>query len=90
LDIILNVTDVCNWLDLLWLAHNRQIDTLKKEAIDQLSKLINIENVVPVLVCAHAIGEKKVHSPFDWKRIEREGIEICIFLLEFTHCHVWW
>jgi hypothetical protein len=49
-----------NWLDLLWLAHNRQMSALKSEAIEQLPKLINIENVVSVLVCAHTIGEKKV------------------------------
>jgi hypothetical protein len=53
-----------NWLDLLWLAHNRQMSALKSEAIEQLPKLINIENVVAVLVCAHTIGEKKVSSFF--------------------------
>jgi hypothetical protein len=51
-----------NWLDLLWLAHNCKMSDMKNEAIENLSKLINIENVVPVLVCAHTTGEKKLRS----------------------------
>lgn len=50
------------WLDKLWLAHTIGDATLLADAADELEKLINVENVLPVLFCAHQVGAKPLRS----------------------------
>jgi len=57
-----NDTGPYNWLDLLWFAHHTNNNDLKDKAAKELESLINIENVVQVMTCAHSCGEKSLRS----------------------------
>jgi hypothetical protein len=49
-----------NWLDIMWLAHNRAMTELENKAVVQLSQNINVDNVVQILIGAHHCGAKGV------------------------------
>jgi len=46
----------------LWFAHHTENADLKRQAVEKLCELINIENVVSVLVAAHTAGEKPLRN----------------------------
>jgi hypothetical protein len=52
----------CNWLDYLWFAFHIENEELLKNAIDQLSNIINVDNVVSVLVSAHTVRAKELRD----------------------------
>jgi len=52
----------CNWLDFLWFAHHINNEELANNAIDQLTKIINVDNVVSVLVTAHTVSAKDLRD----------------------------
>lgn len=45
---------------MLWLSYHIEEKHLKSVAVQKLGALLNVENVVAVLVGAHAAGEKEV------------------------------
>jgi hypothetical protein len=49
-----------NWLDILWFSYHIDDKKLKQAAVSNLIGLINVDNVVSVIVGAHAAGEKEV------------------------------
>lgn len=51
-----------SWLDVLWLSYHIEEKHLKSVAVQKLGALLNVENVVAVLVGAHAAGEKELRS----------------------------
>lgn len=53
-------SDFANWLDILWFAHHTKNADLRKSAVQNLSTLINVENVVGIITGAHTAGEKEV------------------------------
>jgi len=52
----------CTWLDVLWFSHHTENTELQARAVEQLQNLLNIENVVPVLIAAHACEEKHLRT----------------------------
>jgi hypothetical protein len=55
-------TTTWNWLDIMWLAHNRAMTELENKAVVQLSQNINVDNVVQILIGAHHCGAKGLRS----------------------------
>jgi len=51
-----------SWLEILWFSHHAKFAQLKSQAVENLKKLLNVENVVSVLVASHATGEKGLRS----------------------------
>jgi len=52
----------CTWVDVLWFAFYTENKELKSKATEILSKLINLDNVIPVLITAHCCEEKELRS----------------------------
>jgi len=50
------------WLDKMWFAHSTGDTALVTKAETNLGNLINVENVLPVLFCAHQVGVKPLRS----------------------------
>jgi hypothetical protein len=50
------------WLDKMWFAHSTSNTKLSTTAEAALGSLINVENVLPILFCAHQIGFKELRS----------------------------
>lgn len=51
-----------SWLDLLWFAHQTGDAALRGDAVQHLTDLINVENVISILVGAHNCSAKTLRS----------------------------